>query len=445
MYKHIVVCLALMGLLATGADAQARLTLAQAIKKGLRNNFQIQIAEKNREVAENNNSWEAAGRYPNINFNIFSRNAFNYDDNPAGFISDPYTSTNFGLTGNIDLLWTIFDGHRVKINKQRLEELERQSNSSIDVEVERGIQSIILAYYQALIEKERLDVLQEALDLSIDRVEYQEIRQKYGQAGAYEILQSKDALLNDSTSILVQMNTFDTALRNLNLAMGERNPAKKYVLTDSLAHEAENYEFRTLQQKMLASNKQLKNLDFSLKLAQIDSRLQESFKKPTLSVNSGLNQSFNVNRLNASNPFTGESFGSNQVRNSNFYLNLTASILLYDGGTRNRNIQNARLQESIAKLNIEELKQQLSSQLKVTLDTYDNQRKLLGITENLITNARQNLNISRERFRAGQINSFDYRTVQLAYINASQSRLNAIFNLKNTETELIRLIGGLVR
>ena len=39
------------------------------------------------------------------------------------------------------------------------------------------------------------------------------------------------------------------------------------------------------------------------------------------------------------------------------------------------------------------------------------------------------------------ISSFDYRSIQLAYINASQSKLRAIFNLKNMDTELVRLIG----
>ena len=49
------------------------------------------------------------------------------------------------------------------------------------------------------------------------------------------------------------------------------------------------------------------------------------------------------------------------------------------------------------------------------------------------------------RFKGGLITSFDYRTIQLNFINASQARLNAIFNLKTTETDLIKLIGGLIR
>ena len=65
--------------------------------------------------------------------------------------------------------------------------------------------------------------------------------------------------------------------------------------------------------------------------------------------------------------------------------------------------------------------------------------------QNLIQNAEENLEIANERFKGGLITSFDYRTIQLNFINASQSRLNAIFNLKTTETDMIKLIGGLIR
>ena len=74
-----------------------------------------------------------------------------------------------------------------------------------------------------------------------------------------------------------------------------------------------------------------------------------------------------------------------------------------------------------------------------------NQKRVVTLTEQLVSNARENLGIAEERFKGGLINSFDYRAVQLAFINAEQSRLAAIFNLKSTETELIRLTGGLVR
>ncbi len=438
------VLLLLLGLAVSGLlIGQTSLSLSEAIALGLKNNYQIQISERNLEVAQNNNSWGAAGRYPTVDFNVNLQNSITDQNNPAAFINGAFF--NGGATANLDVRWVLFDGYRVRINKERFEELERQNQGNIAIAVENSIRSIMLAYYQVLIQQEQLAVLGEVLDLSRDRVNYQEVRQEFGQAGSFELLQSQDALLNDSTSLLIQENSLDIALRNLNLAMGEDDLATRYTLSDPLNYPTENYQFEDLQQRLFTNNKNLQNLFIARSISNIESKAANSARYPTVSVNTGASATGNFFKLWATNPSTGEPFEPATGSNLNYYLNFSATYNLYNGGATKRGIENAKVQELVAQLNIEDLKRNLSTQLANTLANYDNQKALIALTEELINNARQNLTISEERFRGGQINSFDYRAVQLAYINASQSRLNAIFNLKNTETELIQLIGGLVR
>ncbi|MEL6143048.1 MAG: TolC family protein, partial [Bacteroidota bacterium] len=111
---------------------------------------------------------------------------------------------------------------------------------------------------------------------------------------------------------------------------------------------------------------------------------------------------------------------------------------------RKRRIETAQLQEINAQLEYESNKQNLLMLLNNTLSTYDNQVEVLNLTEQLIDNAERNLTITEERFKGGIINSFDYRQVQLNYINATFSRLSALQNLRNTETELLRLTGQII-
>ncbi len=424
--------------------AQTDLTLSDAITIGLKNNYQIQISERNEEIARNNNNNGTAGRYPIIDFNLNSQNNFRDQTNPASFI--PQASfLNGGITPSIDGNWTIFDGFKVRINKQRLEELERQSIGNTTIAVESSIRSIILAYYQVLIQREQLEVFRQVLDLSRDRIEYQEVRKEFGQAGKFDVLQVKDAYLNDSTSLMIQENSFDIALQNLKLAMGEDDISIRYRLTDALDYEAKSYVFDDLQKELFEKNKNLQNLLISQRLANIETEFQESNRYPRVGVGAGLSQNFGISKINATNPQTMESFGAVDTKTFTGYINLSASYNLYDGGNRKRGVENAKVQEMIAKLNIEDLKRRLSTQLSNTLATYNNQISLLQLTDDLVENSEENLRIAEERFKAGKINSFDFRSIQLGYINASQSKLTAIFNLKNTETDLIQLIGGLVR
>ncbi|MEL6864401.1 MAG: TolC family protein [Bacteroidota bacterium] len=437
-----IICLGTSGY---AQKAPTPLSLSQAIQAGLRNNFQMQVADQDIKIAQNNNHWGATSRYPTVDFNLNAPNSYSVQNQAFSFVTGNFNSFNTGITASVDLSWTLFDGYQARINKQRLEELERQSQGAAAIVVENTIRNIILAYYQVLIDGEQLEVLQEVLDLSRDRVEYQKIRKEYGQGGTFDILQSQDAYLNDSTNILIQENTYATSMRNLNLAIGEKDFNKVYDLTDSLEYRSNAYDFNTLQRKMLSNNKQLQNLQIVRSLSRIERNFQESLRKPRLSIGSGISQNFNAINSNAVNFQDGEEFGWASGNASTAYLNFTATYNLYDAGNRKRNIESARMEEIVNELEIEDLRRNLGTELKNTLEVYNNQRQLLRLTEDLIENARQNLNIADERFRAGQINSFDYRTIQLAYINASQSRLNAIFNLKNTDTELTRLTGGLVR
>jgi len=426
------------------SSAQEDLTLSQAIEIGLENNYQISIAEKNIEIAKNNNTWKAAGRYPSINLNLSNNNSFAGQNNPASFLQE-FTSLSGGLNGSVDGSYILFDGHKFKINKKRFEVLEKQSEGNVKIAIEQTIQNIILAYYNAAIQKENVNTVKELLKLSRDRIDYQKVKAEFGQAGKFDLLQSEDAYFNDSTSYLVQLNGYEIALQNLSLTMGIDDFNKRYNPTDGLTYDGSVYNFEDLKKKMLDSNQSLKNLYVTQSLTAIEIESAKSFNKPTVAVNGGLGLGGTVSSLNVIEPSTFPVDNPNTQRNYNVYVNFTANYPLYDGGNRKRNIENATIQENIAQLNIEDFKRNLSTQLNNTLANYNNQVRLLELTSARVDNAKENISIAEERFKAAQINSFDYRTIQLNYLNATQSYLQAIFNLKNTETELIRLTGGLIR
>ena len=92
-----------------------------------------------------------------------------------------------------------------------------------------------------------------------------------------------------------------------------------------------------------------------------------------------------------------------------------------------------------------ELEQSLQNELFVTYDNYEARRRIYNLQAQNVQNARLNLDLANERFQSGLINTFDFRQIQLQYLNAHIARLQALRDLNSSETELIRLIGGLVR
>ncbi len=451
MLAKIALSAVVFGSFFQAASAQEALSLSQSIDLAMQQNYAVQIAQRNADIAQNNNEWGTAGRYPNINLTLGLNNVFNDANNPASFTRE-ITTLNTGVTPGIEAVWTLYNGNRVNLTKRQLEQLERVGQGNVRIAVENTIRSVILAYYATLIEQERLEIRRQSLVLSRDRVNYESIRQEFGRASTFDVLQNQDAYLNDSTLFLQQGIANENALRNLNLALGVDDLNKRYELTDRLDFVAVNYNSEALQTAMLANNQLLQNLYLNRDLSSSNTRIQESAKFPSLSLRAG--GAYNSSISNGSATLSSrDSLGQpnildlDAVQNNslNFFLNFSVAYNLFDGGVRKRNIENAKTGELIAQLEVENLKRTLNTQLANTIASYNNQKQLLELTNQLVDNAQRNLDIAGERFRGGLISSFDYRTVQLGYINATQGRLNALFNLKNIETELLQLAGGLLK
>lgn len=424
------------------------LSLSDAIAIGLESNYAIRQAENALAIAEKNDDWALAGRAPTINAVVDNQNSYSNTSNPASVVVQSSVLST-GITPGVEMSWLLFDGSRVRLSKQQFEVQRNLSEGQLRFELENAVQAIMLAYYTARLEQERVDVQQSILALSRDFINYQETRREFGQANTFDLLQARDAYLNDSTSYLIQQNTFENALRNLKQTMGVEEPQTYYRLTDTLIYEPAIYEQANLQQQLSNFNQQLRNLQVNRDLANLGTRIQEAVLRPSVSLNSGLNYnvgiSFGSQTFNFGDQPVVQSIPEIASRRLNGFANLRATYLLFDGGAQKRRIEVAQLQEITAQLAYEAQRQQLRIQLDNSLATYQNQINLVELSEARVSNALQNLDIAEERFRGGVINSLDLRQIQINYLNAQQQRLNAIFNLKNTETELLRLTGQIIQ
>jgi len=447
MLTHITrfFCLSLLLAVANPLVAQEPLYLEDAVATALNNSFQKQIADQDLFIAQNNNDWGTAGRYPTVTAGVNTQNGFTNSVNPANVVLPEFSQLSSAGAGNVDATWVLFNGGRVKTTKRQLELLEQQGEIGVSRVVEQVVSQVSQAYYLVLIQGEQLDVLEEILSLSADRIEYQEVRQEFGQAGSFDLLQAQDALLVDSTNFIRQMNAYNNAVRNLNIAMGVEDINKDYNYQTPLEFAPSNYDLAALQQQLLGNNKDLQDLQMARELALVNTELQRASWFPSVSLSTGVSYNASVTYINAINPFTMEEFGTNPGSNFNYYLNLSVNYTLFNGGVRKRNVENAQVQELQSQYRIEDLRRTLRGQVENQLVAYNEQRALLELTNAQIETARQNMALAEERFKGGLISSFDYRSVQLSYINASQARLNNYYNMKLAEISLLQVVGALVQ
>jgi outer membrane protein TolC len=426
-----LVCLLLLALSGRG---QEDLSLLDAIRIGLENNYQIKISEQQLEIARNNNALGTTGIWPTISLGINETNRF--DNMPS---QDPALERNRFFTNAfvpyVNARWTLFRGLGAIISKKQLALLEQFTEGNATIVVENTMQGIILAYYQVLLDQEKLDILDEVKQLSGDRFDYMEFKQELGGAVTYDVIQAKNSFLSDSTNYLLQ----ELNLRNSNLVLKLLlgvPPDTEYTLTEEFKVETYDYELEALMDTMLSNNYTIRNQYINQEILRKDISLAKADVWPTLSVNTGLDQ-FNVRTQNLDES---ASFSNNL----DFYANFSLNFNLYDGGRVKRAIQNARINEEIGKLEILDLERSLRNVMVNNYELYNIRKQLYEVAEVNLESNRLNLQISTDKYRAGAINSFNYRDVQLQFLNASFNQLEAVYNLIDTEVELLRLTGGLI-
>jgi outer membrane protein TolC len=423
-------------LLSFSAQSQTPLTLDSAIVIGLENNFQIRIAEEQFNMAELNNRWGTVGRFPSINLGINSINR--YDNTPVFDTmnfeydrGDQYSNT---LTPYVNLQWLLFDGLSVNMNKQKLDLLERYSFGFSSIVVENTIQSIILGYYLALLEEERLKVLESVKQLSGDRYNYIMLRKDLGSVVTFDVLQAKNSYYSDSTNYLLQQLRVKNAFLRLNLLLGEL-PAVKFELVDSFQVDLQNYAMDDLMNKMLANNRTLLNQYVNQEILKKDVSIAKSDMWPSIAMNAGADykQGWYDWEKNERNTYLFD-----------YYANFTLSFNLFNGGRTKRAIETAKITEKIGEIEITQAKQTLENLLVNQFGLYGIRKQLLNVAQVNLESAELNMQIATEKYRNGSINSFNFRDVQLIFLNASSNKLNAVYDLIDSQVELLRLTGGII-
>lgn len=423
--KYILISVFVL-FLTVGYSQSQPLSISEAIKQALESNYGISISRSDLDIAMLNNNWGTAGKYPTVSFDAALNTSYDLADN----------SLSNRASAGIGMNWILFDGFRINVTKSILESTEDLTSGRLAIIIENTIEDIILAYYAVLLEEENLEVLKTVMDLSRDRYDYELKRKSLGSSVTYEVLQAENIFLSDKASFLNQEMQVRNARRILNFILAAE-PTASWEYTESFVGDTTHYSLSDLQTKMLSNNQTLKNQYTNLLLKQEEIKLKESAFYPTISTSVGMDNSLSRSKLSSS---SAQSFSSYAP-----YGNLRLSYDIYKGGVRKRALKVAKISQEIEETETAQIEHSLNNELYTLYDYHEVRITLLEVANKSLIAAELNLKISDEKYRAGAINSFNFRDIQLMYLEASLRQLQAVYNLIDSRTRLTRIIGGYLR
>lgn len=433
-YKKVYLILFFIGFLLPLCLAQKDLSLEKAIETSLRNNYKIEIQKLEGDIIANNQKTLYKKRLPTVSLNANQQNNINNTDSPTSFVKGFYGDNS--IVGGLAMNWVLFDGFKIRIEKSRLEKLGEQNENMLMLRVETTVHATMLAYYDVLLKQQDLKNSRLSQKYSEERLKDAEFKFTKGSASKYDINRLKNSVLNDSTDCLMRKQFLAQALQQLNLVLGNKNLVE-YKLTDQQLYEKKNYRFSSLQHKMFSLNGELQNQYLNMYLKKNALAFAKSGRFPKVELNGGTTQNFTQTKF--------EEIPWVDSRNFNFYMNLAISFNLFDGGEMRRQIKTAKIQRQIEDLKIEEIKRELSNQLRNAVSNYHNQLELVELNEELIKNLKELRDDEAERYRSGFSSLLDFQLLKQEFEKAEKNQMDVVFKLLQTEAEILKLTGGLLK
>ena len=427
--------------------AQDSLSLSDAIQRGLENNFQIKIAENSTKITAANNNWSEAGKGPTVSLIVKQQQIFNDNRNPAAFLKGQILTA--GTTPTVNANWILFNGYGVNITKQQLELLEEQSKQNASLIVENVAQAIVLSYYRCVLEDEKLMLLTEVLNKSREQKQLALEKKKLGILTSFDYIQIENTFLDDSTNYLLSKANTENAVRNLNMVLASPMETR-YLFIDTLTAAPNVADINTIETTMLSDNSQLKKEFINSQLIQNESKLYKTALYPLITMDVGLSSNLSVLApLGDLKTELQDDFNTTQNiglgGSYQAYINFTLAWTLFDGKNSRRNIQEAIWKMEAAELSVQDIKQNMSNDIRKKHALYTTQKQITSVSEKKKQTSALSNELGYERWKNGLLSSFEYRSIQLNHLNSELLLKESYFNQWANYLEISRLTGGILK
>ncbi|KQO21129.1 transporter [Flavobacterium sp. Leaf82] len=415
------------------SSAQEVLTIEDAMKIALENNFEIKIAKNNTKISETNVTVGNAGMLPVATASVTDNNSVTNSSQTRqdGTSTSLNNAKNNSLTYGVSLGWTVFDGMRMFARLDQLKELQKLGDAELKRTILVKIGQVNSAYYDLVQQQQQLSALDTTIVISKQRLTLAQNRFSIGKASKLEVLNAQVDLNSDQVALLRQKESYANAKILLNQYLA-RDPKINFTVTNQVTVD-NKLVLIDLMDLAKKQNPALESQIINKRIAELQLKQVKANRYPVVNLTSG----YNFSETQSSLGFTSE------ASSKGFNYGFNASLNIFDGFNQHRNEKVAKLQIENTQIAIEQQNMILDTQLSTAFQTYLTNLELIDLEEDNEAIAKQNLDITLDKFRIGTITTIDFRTAQLNYVNAKVRYSNAQYEAKLSEIALKELAGNI--
>jgi outer membrane protein len=424
----------ILSVLPSLVQSQDLLTVDEAIRISLEKNYSVLIVKNQQEIAKAQNNIGAAGMSPTISlnggFNSSTLNSFQVFN--TGATQDRTGAKANGLSASVNADWIVFDGLRMFAIKKRLNLTQDLSALELKSQMENTVYDIISAYYNIVRINELIKAALQNLQIYEERKKIALLRQEIGSDSKVEVLLSKSDE-NKARSSIIQLE-----IELLN---------SKSQLNTLLSRPADS-DFKTSDSITVNYNpalEELKKSSVSNTSFLISKQNELIFEQSAKEARSAylpfvtLNAAYVYNKTQSQAGFL---FSSRQ---NGLNFGVTGRWIIFNGG-RNRGLVKERdLLALNQKYITNDTRLRIDGLVYVSYQSYLLNKKIVEMELQNLADSKDVQAISLERYKIGKGALLETIETQKNLEDAQVRYINALYNIKLSEAELLRANGSLVK
>lgn len=428
MKKVLVI---ILGLSCLGLNAQKRWSLRECVNYAVEHNLQViqnQYTKQNQEY----NLKSARREYlPSVSANMSNGVSFGQASLGAGSFRNDRFNNNVGVGADI----MVYNNGRLEKNIRKIQfDVEA---SQYDIEAIRNDISLQIAqqYLTALLNKEIVKISQSALENAKKQYDRAKITTQVGTTAQTVLAEAEAALAREKQNVKKAEIDVGRALFAI-VQLLQLSDYKDFDVEDVNIPETLDSQLATADQVLVTAYEtrpEIKAAESRIKSAEAQTEVSKTAFWPTLTASAGLSSFYN-NILNGPGSSGQKSLFQQYDDNFGQNVGLSLNVPIFNKGKTKLQVEQSKLNESIAKNNLDQQKQTVKQNVqKAQFDADANYETYLAAVE-AEKSSKLSMSFAEKSYAAGRTTIFDLNVARNNYANAqgsvAQAKYNYLFSLK---------------
>ena len=404
-------------------NAQKKWTLQECIHYAFEHNLHIKQSRLEKNNQENNLKTAKKERIPSVSATVSNMASFGQNQDVFG---NHRRNDNFNNSVNIGASVTLYNGSRLEKQIQKSQyEVEA---SAYDLERIKSDISLQIAqqYLNILLNREVENINKSAYENAQKVYEKAEITTRVGTTAQTVLAEANASMAREYQNMKsAEVNT-KNALFSLALLLQLEDYKNFDVAGWDVAENVEKTDFSVSEvlEKAYSWHPQIKGAEARIKASEMQTKIANTGFLPSITASAGVG-TFYFNALNNSG---NRNFGQQYKDNFGQQIGLTANIPIFNKGITKIQVEQAKINEDIAKNNLQQQKQELLQNIQKAEYTAENNFEVYKSAVEAEKSSKLALDFMEKSYQAGKSSIYDLNTARNNYVNAQGSAAQAKYN-----------------